>query len=675
MTDDPLIQAFFDEATDLVADFEAGLLRLEESPDDAETLNRIFRAAHTLKGNSAMLGFDAVAAFTHALEDLLDQLRKGRRAATHPVVDALLASADVVKSLLAAAAAGGEVGAGDAADVAQVRSTLTALAAGEEPAPMAAPAAPPTTAGGRMLYEIEFWPPADLLRRGLDPASILDALAALGDVVQTAALTDRLPPLGALDPETCYIGWRIWLLSDRGRAAVDACFEFVGESGAVTISALPMDDAAVVAAHAAPDGPARPAPEPRRASAGPPAPAATESASIRVPVDKVDRLINLVGELVITQSMVAQTVAAFTPDKLARLLDAVGQMDRHARELHERIMAVRMVPIRTLFARFPRVVRDLAAAQGKPVVLEASGEDTELDKTVIERIGDPLTHLVRNAVDHGIEAPEVRRAAGKPETGCVRLEAYQQGGAIYVEISDDGGGLDRDRLVAKAVQQGILGADQQLSDEDAWALVFRPGLSTAEKITDVSGRGVGMDVVRRNVDALGGSITIRSTRGQGTTFRIKLPLTLAIVDGQLLALGDETFVLPIASIVESVRPVRAQLTSVFDAGETVTIRGEVLPLLRLARVLGITPRSEDPTEGLVVVVEHEGRKVAIVVDELLGQQQVVIKSLESNFRRMDGIAGATILGDGHVTLILDVPGLTALARSRSSRAPGRSIPV
>jgi two-component system chemotaxis sensor kinase CheA len=390
--------------------------------------------------------------------------------------------------------------------------------------------------------------------------------------------------------------------------------------------------------------------------------AAAEAASIRVPVDKVDRLIDLVGELVITQSMIAQTVAAFSPAKLPALMEAVAQMDRHARELHERMMGVRMIPIKTLFARFPRLLRDLAGPAGKQVVLETQGEETELDKTVIERIADPLTHLVRNAIDHGLERPEARQAAGKPATGCIRLGAYQQGGNVFLEITDDGRGLDRDKILAKAHASGLVSADEALTDEQVFALIFRPGFSTADAITAISGRGVGMDVVRQNVEALGGSIAIQTELGRGTTFRVKLPLTLAIVDGQVVAVGPQSFVVPVMSIVESVQPRREHLNRVLGSGETITIRNRVLPLIRLHRVFGVTPRSEDPTTGLVVVVEHDGRPAALLVDELLSQQQVVIKSLESNFEKVRGVAGATILGDGRVTLILDVPGLLALAR-------------
>lgn len=388
-----------------------------------------------------------------------------------------------------------------------------------------------------------------------------------------------------------------------------------------------------------------------------------ETASIRVPIEKVDRLVDLVGELIITQSMVADAVTAFSPERVPSLRAAVALMDRHARELHEQVMGVRMVPIRTLFGRFPRLVRDVAATLGKSAALEMSGEDTELDRTVIEKISDPLAHLVRNAVDHGLEASDARRALGKPEVGRLALSAYQQGGSIYIELADDGRGLDRDRIWAKARELGLTG-DEPLSDEQVFGMIFRPGFSTADTVTELSGRGVGMDVVRRNVEALGGSIVIRSARGRGTTFRITLPLTLAILDGQLLSVGAETYVLPLASIVESVRPCPEQLGVVLGAGEVITLRDRVLPMVRLHRILGVSPKTENPTEGLLVIVDQDGCQAALLVDELLGQQQVVIKSLERHFEKVRGVAGATILGDGRVTLILDVAGLVALAGMR-----------
>jgi len=392
---------------------------------------------------------------------------------------------------------------------------------------------------------------------------------------------------------------------------------------------------------------------------------------IRVNVDKVDRLVNLAGELITTQSMLAQMATDLTPTGIVKVQASVARMDRHVRELHHSVLAVRMVSVRTLFARFPRFVRDLAETVGKQAGVELVGEETELDKSVIEKIGDPLLHLIRNAIDHGLELPDVRRAAGKATIGRVRLDACQRGGNVYIEVSDDRRGLDRERILSRGRTQGLVAADENPSDEEVFALIFRPGFSTADTITELSGRGVGMDVVKRNVEDLGGTIDIRSEAGRGTRFRIKLPLTLALLDGQVLRVGDQVYVLPLASIVESIRPAPGSVHAIEGVGEVIVVRGETLPLLRLDRLFGVRAFSEDPTEGLVVLVENDERRTAVLVDGLLGQQQVVIKSLEAHFRKVDGVAGATILGDGRVSLVLDVAGLIGLGRA----TPGGAVAV
>ena len=668
MTLDPVLQIFFDEAEELLRVFEEGVLGLEAAPQDRELLHSIFRAAHTLKGNSSMLGFERIATMTHALEELLVRLRAGESAPQREVIDTLLAANDMLRLLV------GRARAGDDGDVPGLGALVDALAdhaqsVGHRPAAPAAAAAPepPAPPAAEVLYEVRFEPPGDLLRRGLDPLRLLDALSQLGELVRVRGDASALPPLADLDPEASYLVFTAWVRTRASRADVEACFDFVDEPGAVRVSvaggARPGDAAAaeatapaVVTAHE----------RLRWASEN-------DTHSIRVATEKVDRLVDLVGELVITQSMVAQIVHQLgqdgkAPERLPELQEAVAQMDRHARDLEERVMAIRMLPIRTVFGRFSRVVRDLAQALGKRVAFETRGDETELDKTVIERIGDPLMHLVRNAVDHGIEPPHDRRAAGKPEVGRITLSAYQQGGAICIEIQDDGRGLERERIWRKAVDAGLVGRDDALSEDQVLALIFQPGFSTAEHVTELSGRGVGMDVVKRNVEALGGSISIVSVPGRGTTFRIKLPLTLAILEGQALRVGEQVYILPLATITESVRPGRESLRSVFGAQEAFMMRGEVLPFVRLHRLFGVPEAVEDPTRGLAVVVEHDGRRVALLVDELLGQQQFVIKSLDHNFQRVDGIAGATILGDGRVALILDVPGLVAMGKAAAGRA-------
>jgi two-component system chemotaxis sensor kinase CheA len=393
-----------------------------------------------------------------------------------------------------------------------------------------------------------------------------------------------------------------------------------------------------------------------------------DAASIRVHTEKVDKLVNLVGEMVITQSMLAQIASKFTLDQLPRLVEAVTAMERHSRELQERVMAVRMQPIKAVFTRFHRLVRDLNRSLDKNIRLEVSGEETELDKTVIDRIGDPLTHLVRNSLDHGIEPPEIRRERGKPVEGVVRLRAFQQGGNIFVEVGDDGKGLDTARIRRKGIDLGMIRDGEALSDDQIHALIFRPGFSTAERVTDLSGRGVGMDVVRRNIESLGGQVAIESRPGRGSTFTIKLPLTLAILDGLSVRVGGAMYIIPLVNITESIRPKPGQVHTIAGRGEVLDVRGQVIPVLRLYEVLGVTPEVTDPTQSLLVMVENGAERVAILVDELLGQHQVVIKSLETNYRRIDGISGATIMGDGQVALILDIPGLARLAGRRSMRA-------
>ena len=402
--------------------------------------------------------------------------------------------------------------------------------------------------------------------------------------------------------------------------------------------------------------------ERRKPSSG--AKSSAGSSSIRVDTGKIDSLINMVGELVITQSMLGMLGEEFSMDRLPRLREGLGQLERHTRELQESVMQIRMLPISFTFSRFPRLVHDLSHKLGKKIELKMSGENTEVDKTVIEKIGDPLVHLVRNSVDHGIEMPHERVAAGKPETGTVHLSAEHRGGNIVIEITDDGKGLARDRILQKGIQRGLVREEENLSDKQIFELIFQPGFSTAEQVSDVSGRGVGMDVVRRNINELGGSIEIESEQGRGSTITIRLPLTLAILDGQSIRVGSEIYIVPLASIIESIQVRKDMLWRVAGKGETFKLRDEYLPIVRMNEVFGIEgPRAAEIEDGIVVVVEAGGAKCGLFVDDLLGQQQVVIKSLEANFRRVEGISGATILGDGSVALIMDIPGVIRLSRS------------
>ena len=393
-----------------------------------------------------------------------------------------------------------------------------------------------------------------------------------------------------------------------------------------------------------------------------PAKKGIETASIRVDTDKIDKLINLVGELVITQSMLSDLSTRFEMSQLALLLERVAQLECNTREIQERVMAIRMLPIGSAFSRFPRLVRDLSAKAGKKIQLVLSGEETELDKTVIESIGDPLTHLVRNSADHGLEPPEERLDNNKPELGTIRLNAFHEGGNICITVEDDGRGLNRDKILAKAIKQGLIAENEKLSDDQIWPLIFKPGFSTAEKVTDVSGRGVGMDVVKRNIEGLGGTVKIKTALGKGTMFTLKLPLTLAIIEGMTVRVGRETYIVPLLSILESIQPKAGAMKTVVGKGELINVRGTYLPMIRMYDVFSLQPEHTEPTKAILLILETEGERVAVMVDEILGQQQVVIKSMEQNFHKVAGIAGATILGDGTVGFILDVRGLIEMSR-------------
>ena len=388
----------------------------------------------------------------------------------------------------------------------------------------------------------------------------------------------------------------------------------------------------------------------------------TDTTSIRVDTDKIDKLINLVGELVITQSMLSDLGTRFEITQMPLLLERMAQLEHNTREIQERVMGIRMLPIGSAFSRFPRLVRDLSAKAGKKIQLVLSGEETELDKTVIESIGDPLTHLVRNSADHGLEMPEERLDNNKPELGTIRLNAFHSGGSICVTVEDDGRGLNRDKILAKAIKQGLIAEHEKLSDDQIWPLIFKPGFSTAEKVTDVSGRGVGMDVVKRNIEGLGGAVSIKTALGKGTVFTLKLPLTLAIIEGMTVRVGKETYIVPLLSILESIQPKAGTIKTVVGKGELLDVRNTYLPMMRLYDVFSLQPEYIDPTKAILLILETEGEQVAVMVDEILGQQQVVIKSMEQNFRKIDGIAGATILGDGTVGFILDVRGLIEMSR-------------
>lgn len=646
-------KAFHEESLDGLDAMEQALLALDEGAEDPELINVVFRAAHSIKGGAATFGFSDVAAFTHVAENLMDEVRSGRRPMEKAVVELLLRSGDIIRDMLSLQMAGQP---GATAESQALLAELSAMVSGGSAAPAAAAraAAPAETIEG---WDIAFRPFDYLLKTGNDPARMFRELEAMGPLTVTSDLS-KLPPLAEMDPSSSYLAYTLNLAAGAKRAAVEGVFDWV--DGDCDLTLTPR----VAAAAPAPAAPA--------AVAAPAAPRAvrevanSEASSVRVGIEKIDTLINLVGELVITQSMLSQFHDGVDASQLEMLRQGLAQLGRHTRELQESVMSIRMLPISTVFNRFPRLVRDLAQKLDKKVVLDLRGEGTELDKTVLEKIGDPLVHLVRNAIDHGLEVPVKRLAAGKGDTGTLRMEAFHRGGSIVVEVGDDGAGLNRDAIVAKAIQRGIITSGEGMSDNQVAELIFEAGFSTAAATTDLSGRGVGMDVVRRNVMDLGGTVSINSKYGQGTTFTITLPLTLAIIDGLTAAVGEETYIVPLVSIVESVQVKPEALRSVVGGGELFRFRDEWLPIVRLYDVFGCDGPRRAIEDGIVIVVEGEGTRIGLFVDELIGQQQAVVKSLEANYRRVAGISGATILADGSVALITDITGLVRLQGRRKA---------
>jgi two-component system chemotaxis sensor kinase CheA len=676
-------QAFFEEAADLMADFERYLLTLEDQPDDTELLNSIFRCAHSIKGSSGTFGFSDVAHFTHGVETLLDRVRNGKIAINSELVQLLLESLDQMRALIDVARGEAE----SAPDGSALLARIEAAAAGtiSEPGSQSAGSKqsasssdmcePKSDAAPLQTVEALIYPGPNTLRQGMDPTRLIKELLGAGEVKSIVCDDSKLPPLGQMDPECVYLGWRITLESDWSLDRIREIFDFIADESNISISIVESGptsaDRPTRLELVETASPAVATSDKSGANGAAPVAAVADTHTLRVATDKVDKLINLVGELVINQSMLNESIQDFSMDKMTRLTEAVEAMERASRELQERVMAIRMLPIKHAFGRFPRLVRDLAASHGKKIDLHMSGEETELDKGVIDAIGDPLTHLVRNSVDHGIETPQERREAGKSEIGQISLNAFHEGGSIIIEISDDGRGIDRERVLGKAIEKGLAEENDNLSDEAIFDLIFQAGFSTAAVVTDLSGRGVGMDIVKKSVQSLGGSISLSSSVGKGTRFRIRLPLTMAILEGLSLAVGDETYILPLTSIVESVRPKASDVKRIGARAEVVTMRGVVLPLKRLYEQFNIVPRVTDPSQGLLVIVENDGRKAALLVDELIGQSQVVIKSIEANYRKVKGIAGATILGNGRIALILDVPGL--LHDTDAAAAPDKNL--
>lgn len=644
--------AFFEESREGLQVMETGLLGMEDGAD-ADTMNAVFRAAHSIKGGAATFGFKAITELTHVLETLLDEARAGKRVLDGVAVTALLESVDVLRELLDVAENGGQA---DAEALAAVSARLQALLASDAVA-VESQAAAPATAGASSGWRIGFKPHPTLFLSGNDPLRILRELADMG-TLQVECDDAALPSFAELDPHETWLRWQLELQGDGiTEDDIRNVFAWVDDQCELDIAPLQVADAAP--ADAAPISPAEMAKltatdkgvsrDGRRATDQ------MGDSSIRVSVAKVDTLINLVGELVITQAMLLQRSSDLDPAQHEALLSGLVQLDRNTRELQEAVMGVRMLPVEFAFSRFPRMVRDIASRLDKKVRLVTQGESTELDKSMIEKIVDPLVHLMRNAIDHGLEPTSERIAAGKDEIGTIRMTAQHQGGHILIEVADDGRGLNRDRILAKAIDRG-LALPENPTDSQVWDLIFHPGFSTADALTDLSGRGVGMDVVKSNISSLGGQVEIRSAAGKGTTVSIRLPLTLAILDGMSVAAGDNVFILPLNSVVESLQPEPGQIRTVANQARLLKVRDDYLPVVNLRSHYRL-PASRAET-GLTVVVEGQGRRVALEVDELLGQHQVVVKNLESNYRRVPGVSGATILGDGRVALIVDVDAFT-----------------
>lgn len=696
-------QIFFEEAGENLDQMEQMLLNLDLSEANDEELNGIFRCAHSIKGGSATFGFSDVAELTHKMESLLDRLRRHEIKAIPEMVDVLLESADASRSLLARHQAGGE---GDVLPTADLVARISRLAAGEGaqaaasaapvPAPAPAVAAPAPAPVVQAAPQLAPAAPNGLrhLHIKIGPLEVIESVDAVKELFRDIPGLGSIEDLPCDEPQTRLFAVQTHSTDDDllDLMAFHVSKEQVQISSQDAVAAAtPVSAAAPVAvnaeaaaevhsadevthpAAAVPEGeaygifdgaPGAPSIKPVAAAAKTatrPNMAQMESTSIRVDVKKVDQLINLAGELVIIQAMLAQNSRALDPSANQQLLAGLADLDRNTRDLQEAVMSIRMIPMSTVFSRFPRMLRDLANKLDKKINLVTQGEATELDKGLVEKITDPLTHLVRNSLDHGIESPEDRIKAGKSETGTLTLAASHQGGSIVIEVRDDGKGMNREKILKKARERGMDVSDS-MPDSEVWMLIFAPGFSTADVVTDVSGRGVGMDVVRKNIAALNGSVEIDSVEGVGMRVSIRLPLTLAIMDGMSVGVGEEVYILPLSSVVESFQVNAADVSSVTQGSQLVKVRDEYMPVIELEKVFGVPRTEASQRSDIMVVVESDGSRVALLVDELLGQHQVVVKNLESNYRKVPNVSGATILGDGTVALILDTSSLVRRAR-------------
>lgn len=667
---------FVDEALERTAELEDGLLQLEKQPHEREMIDTIFRAVHTIKGSSGCMGFTGISAFAHSIETILDLIRKEKLAPDRELVTALLDAADLIKEMVGHVASGAVFDYSRCDDIVarmdQLKTRLT-----------------------RSDFKIIFIPDPELFRRGIDPAVVMEDLKTVGELVSVKTYTDNLPPLSEMNPEELYLRWDIVLKTEKDPDEIRRVFEFVEEGSEIrifplvapereipllgqmlvdegAIKASDVDDALktqkkfgeiLVEQQKVSPGDIEALLEKQRKKKVESFTSALSS-TIRVDLKKLDHLINAVGELVIVHSMLHQVYEDRGNEPSDRISVILSQIRRIGKEIQENTMSLRMLPVGEVFQRFTRLVRELSDSRHKNVRLLLSGQEIELDKGVLEKIADPLTHLIRNAIDHGIETPDERTSRGKPPVGTIHLSAYQTGDSVHIEVEDDGRGLDRQKILEKALEKGILKNCSCLTDEEICNVLFLPGFSTTEDVTDISGRGVGLDVVKRNIDSLNGRVYIRTGPGVGTTVSIKLPLTLAIVDGLKVLIADEAFIIPLHVVIESLRPGREEVKTFSEKGEYITVRGDCIPFIRLYRELGITPKHEDPCESIAVVTRHDGKMYCLMVDELAGEQQVVIKNFGESMPKVHDIAGGTILGDGKVALVLHLPGLIENAVNR-----------
>ena len=660
---------FFEEAEELLADMERYLLELDVDEPDGEQLNAIFRAAHSIKGGAGTFGFDVLQKTTHLFENLLDYARKGELELRRDLIDIFLETKDMLSDQLSAYRNGEEP---DQEAFEYICATLQRIALeemgqsleGDSVAAPAKPAPAPTSSGTKENGGQRVVALLNVAEK--DRELLVEELGQLGDVLAHGGDEAR---------------YEVTIESSISDDDIEAVMCFIVEADQLEIVPAASAPAEPVSEPVAPAPTPAPAPvaatpektaKPEKATKAAKGKAksagrgAGESTSLRVSVDKVDQIINLVGELIITQSMLDQTVSELEGATDGALENGMSLLQRNARDLQEAVMSIRMIPMDFVFSRFPRVVRETAGKLNKEIELVTEGASTELDKSLTERIIDPLTHLVRNSLDHGIELPAEREAAGKPRTGKLVLSARHQGGNIIIEVIDDGAGLNREKLLAKARSSGLPVSDA-MSDDEVWQLIFAPGFSTAKEVTDVSGRGVGMDVVKRNIQGMGGHVQIMSAPGKGTTIRIVLPLTLAILDGMSIKVGNEMFILPLSAVLESLQPVKEDIYAMAGDDIVLKVRDEYLPVVAVHEALEVPDAKTEITETIAVIVQGEGRRYALLVDDLVGQQQVVVKNLETNYRKVPGVSAATILGDGSVALILDITGLHRLSQAKKEQ--------